>query len=109
MKAQEFVKTYQPKFSEYCPCVIDTKGEIYMCEKSHLDALIQLSGDDQILNKIPKEASPLFYLTEQLSCVVVDYENQVYYGELTWEQSEALLLMSDAQIILMKPKNIRRE
>ena len=33
MKSKEFVKNYKQPFSEYCPCVIDWNGEIYLCSK----------------------------------------------------------------------------
>lgn len=106
MNAKEFVKTYQPKFEEYCPCVIDWKGEVYECESSHLNTLIWLSGEKDILNKLPENISPLFYLTEKLGCVLVDYENQIYSRTFSEEQQSALAELEKAKLILMNPINI---
>lgn len=41
MKSKEFVKNYKQPFSEYCPCVIDWNGEIYLCSKGHLETLVE--------------------------------------------------------------------
>lgn len=107
MKSKEFVKNYKQPFSEYCPCVIDWKGEIYLCSKGHLETLVEISGDKDILSGLPKEVSPLFYLTEKLKCVVVDYENQLYAGELSQEQRYALLDLAEAKLILVRPVDIK--
>ncbi len=101
MKSKEFVKNYEQKLSEYCPCIIDWNGEVYECEESHLEELVKLSGDSEILSEIPKEVSPLFYLTEKLKCVVVDYENQLYSREFSQEQRYALLDLAEAKLILV--------
>lgn len=106
MNAKEFIKSYHPKVSEYCPCIIDWQGEVYECENSHLDELIKLSGDENILSEIPEKISPLFYLTVKLKCVVVDYENQIYNEEFSQEQRYALLDLAEAKLILMNPVDI---
>lgn len=108
MNAREFIKSYQPKFEEYCPCVIDWKGEVYECTSSHLDTLIELNGDEDILNKIPENTSPLFYLTEKLRCVLVDYENQVYCEDFSQEQRYALLDLAEAKLIMVNPMDIHK-
>lgn len=106
MKVGEFIESFEPKFREYCPCVIDREGEVVLCEKSHLDALIQMCGNPQILSEIPEETSPLFYLMCRLRCVVVDYENQIYCQELLEVQQQALTALAEANIIVMNPKSI---
>lgn len=106
MRVKEFIAGYQPKFSEYCPCVIDWQGEVYECKTSHLDELIRLGGDEDILSELPKELSPLFYLIDRLRSVAVDYENQIYSGELSAEQKEALQDLAEAGLITMSLTNI---
>ncbi len=106
MTAKEFVANYKPRFSEYCPCIIAWNGEVHMCEGSHLDKMVCLSGDDNILNEIPQNVSPLFYLTEKLHCVVVDYENQLYSEDFSQEQRYALLDLAEAKLILLNPMDI---
>lgn len=106
MKIKEFIASFQPKFSEYCPCIITWNGEIHVCETNHLDEMIHLSGDKNILSEIPQNVSPLFYLTEKLCCVVVDYENQLYSAELSQEQKEALLRLAEAKLIILNPVDI---
>ena len=68
---------------------------------------MEISGDKDILSGIPKEVSPLFYLTEKLKCVVVDYENQLYAEELSQEQRYALLDLAEAKLILVRPVDIK--
>lgn len=106
MKSKEFVKNYKQTFSEYCPCIIDWNGEVYECKDSHLEEMIRLSGDKDILSEIPKDVSPLFYLTDKLRCIVVDYENQLYSREFSQEQRYALLDLAEAKLILVNPVDI---
>ena len=106
MKVKEFIAGYHPKLSEYCPCVIGWNGDVYECRMSHLDTLVTLSGDKDILSRIPENVSPLFYLTMQQKSVIVDYENQIYSQELSKEQSEALEALKEAGLITRNITNI---
>lgn len=99
MRAGEFIEYYKPEMSEYCPIVIDYNGDIYECPEGHLHKLVELSGDAAIMNEIPKDESPLMYLTGRLRCVIVDYENQIYMEELSDDQSQALEILSAAGLI----------
>jgi len=90
MFIDEFIEQFKPEMSEYCPIVIDREGKVYETPDGHLHKLVELFGDSEILSKIPKDESPLLYLTARLGCVIVDYENQIYMGELTDAQKEAL-------------------
>ena len=67
--------------SEYCPGIIDREGRFYECPEGHLEKLKELAGD--MVSDIPKDVSPLFYLTDKLGCVIVDYDDQVRSGVLT--------------------------
>ena len=107
MTSKEFVATFHSELSEYCPCVIDWEGQVHECKDCHLDTLIQISGDDEYLNEVPENISPLFYLTAKLKCVLVDYENQIYSEDLSQEQRYALLDLSEAKLILLNPTDIK--
>ncbi|MBO5303053.1 MAG: hypothetical protein J6A92_03285 [Lachnospiraceae bacterium] len=106
MTAKEFVANFKPKYSEYCPCIITWDGEVYACEGSHLDEMVRLCGDENILNEIPQNVSPMFYLTGKLRCVVVDYENQLYSEDFSQEQRYALLDLAEAKLILLNPMDV---
>lgn len=107
MKSKEFVETYQSELSEYCPCVIDWEGQVFECPDGHLDTLIHISGDEEYLNEVPENISPLLYLTAKLKCILVDYESQIYSGDLSQEQRYALLDLSEAKLILLNPMDIK--
>lgn len=107
MTSKEFVKNYKPELSEYCPCIIDWQGEVYECKQGgHLDTLIQINGNEDILSQVPENISPLLYLTAKLKCILVDYENQIYNKDMSQEQRYALLDLSEAKLILLNPKDI---
>lgn len=99
MKIKEFIENFQPEFEEYCPCIIDEAGDVFVCEKSHLFTLIELSGEPKILEDISNDVSPLFYLMSRYRCVVVDYENQIYNGKLNEEQLHSLQLLEEKKLI----------
>jgi len=99
MKINEFIDSYKPEMSEYCPVVICSDGDIVESREGHLETLIKISGENDILGKVPADVSPLLYLAGKLGCVIVDYENQIYMGELTKEQEYALSALSDKGLI----------
>lgn len=86
--------------SQYCPLIIWPDGNVFESSAGHLQMLVALSGDDEILKSIPKNVSPLLYLTAKFKCVVVDYENQIYVGELTDRQQNALDRLSEVGLIM---------
>ena len=99
MLADQFVRYYSPQMSEYCPVVIRSDGNIFDSSLGHLQTLVSLSNDHDILSVIPKDVSPLLYLAYELKCVIVDYENQIYIDELTPAQKEALESLEKAGLI----------
>lgn len=99
MLADQFIKYYSPEMSEYCPVVIRSDGNIFDSSLGHLQTLVSLSNDHDILSVIPKDVSPLLYLAASLKCVIVDYENQIYIDELTECQIQALDALSEAGLI----------
>ncbi len=99
MLADQFVRYYSPQMTEYCPVVIRSDGNIFDSSLGHLQTLVSLSNDHDILSKIPRDVSPLLYLAYELQCVIVDYENQIYIDELTPEQQDALEALEKAGLI----------
>ncbi|MBR6389964.1 MAG: hypothetical protein IKS16_01360 [Lachnospiraceae bacterium] len=99
MLADQFVRYYSPQMTEYCPVVIRSDGNIFDSSLGHLQTLVSLSNDHDILSKIPRDVSPLLYLAYELKCVIVDYENQIYIDELTPEQQDALEALEKAGLI----------
>ena len=99
MRVDEFLIQFKPQMSEYCPVIITANGEVYETSEGHLAKLVELFGDNDILSKIPKDESPLLYLTARMGCVIVDYENQIYMEELTEAQKEAIDKLIAANLI----------
>lgn len=106
MKIEQFVAQYHPGLSHYCTAVIDRDGDIEACQVSHLKTMMEMYGDPDILSKIPEDNSPLFWLLNRLHCVLVDYENQLYSGELTGAQEQALEALATHGLICENRKNI---
>jgi len=79
--------------------IILPDGNVFESSAGHLQALISLSGNPDILSTVPKDVSPLMYLAGEMRCVVVDYENQIYMEELTSEQEAALQTLVDVKLI----------
>lgn len=109
MKKQEFIEKHRSDERGYCPCVVDTQGDVYECPKGHLEALMELGKENVLLNEIPDDISPLFYMIFQTEAVAVDYENQVYCGELTQEQRYALIDLSENGLIHINLKQIHKK
>lgn len=106
MTIEQFLIQYHPGLSQYCTAVIDRDGDIEACQVSHLKTMIEMYGDPDILSKIPEGNSPLFWLVNHLHCVLVDYENQLYSGELTGAQQQALEALAMHGLICENRKNI---
>lgn len=104
----EFIAKYKAEPKGYCPCVIDAKGVIYECPKGHLEALLELKEAKSKLEEIPNNMSPLFYMTAQTKAVVVDYENQLYSGELATEQQNTLKELKENELIQMNLIDIHK-
>ena len=77
MLADKFIKYYSPGLTEYCPVVIRADGNIFDSSIGHLQTLVSLSSDHDVLERVPRDVSPLLYLAYELKCVIVDYENQI--------------------------------
>lgn len=108
MTKQEFIEKHKMDEKGYCPCIVDRKGDVYECPKGHLNALMELGEEQQLLTELPDNISPLFYMILQTNAVAVDYENQVYSGELTQEQRYTLIELSENGLILINLMNIHK-
>lgn len=106
MNVEQFVKEYNPGMSEYCSAVVDVRGDVVPCQVNHLKTMIELYGDPDVLTKIPKDNSPLFWLINKLECVLVDYENQIFSGVLNEEQERTLKYLAAHELICENRKNI---
>lgn len=108
MRKEEFIEKHKNDPKGYCPCIIDVQGKVYECPKGHLEALMELGREKDLLLEIPDDISPLFYMIFQTGAVVVDYENQVYSEELTQEQRYSLIDLSENGLIQIDLKNIHK-
>ncbi len=107
MTKQEFIEKHKADPKGYCPCVVDVDGQIYECPKGHLDALMELGKAQNLLEEIPDDISPLFYIISQTKAVAVDYENQIYSGELTQEERYTLIELGENEMIMINLINIQ--
>ena len=103
---ENFMENYHPRVSEYCSAIIDQQGAVWECVGSHLQTMIQMSGDPDYLMKVPDGKAPLLWMTIQLHCVLVDYENQIFSEHLTPEQEQALDALEQAGLIVHERKDI---
>ena len=106
MKLEEFIAKQKDAPKEYCPCIIDVRGNVYDCPKGHLEALLALDQNQETLADIPDNMAPLFYMIAKTGAVVVDYENQVYNETLTEQQKNSLSALHQQGLISMELKNI---
>lgn len=109
MRIENFIESFHPAMREYCPVVICEDGNIFECTAGHLQMLIGLSGDSDILKKVPKDVSPLLYLANLCRCIIVDYENQIYMGKLSDKQLEAIDKLDKAGLIKKKLLKMNEE
>lgn len=105
MDIDEFVNTYNPGLSEYCPGILDKEGRMYECPNGHLEKLKELAGDS--VPDIPKDVSPLFFYTVRLGCVIVDYDNQLRSGELTEAQIRSLYVLEKAGFVRINLSDLK--
>ncbi len=106
MTIQEFMELHKDEPKGYCPCVITADGSFYECPDGHLNALFDLDEGRGLLAKIPDNMSPLFYMIQKTHAVAVDYEAQVFSGELTAEEQSALQTLYEQGFITQNPQNI---
>lgn len=109
MQIETFIREFHPGFEEYCPCILSRDGDITECKEGHLEELIRLSNTPDILRTLPADVSPLFYLTDFLGAVSVDYETQIYSGSLSQEQRRGLKELEKAGLIRWNPVDIKRK
>lgn len=105
MTASEYVAMKQEQKTTMCAAILYPDGDIKECVKSHLKTIIASLGSD-IWEQIPKEESPLFWLTSYTGVVLIDYENQLYSEQLTGEQEAALREMYQSGILMEHLKDI---
>ena len=53
MTKQEFIEKHKEDTKGYCPCVVDYEGNVYECPKGHLEALMELGREKNLLLEIP--------------------------------------------------------
>ncbi len=104
-----FISEYKPGLSEYCSTVIDENGLVYECRDGHIKTLIDMTGDREVLTEVPEGESMLFFLADKMHCVLVDYENQIFSGELTKSQRRALDKLALAGLIKMNAVDIKKK
>ena len=63
MNAEQFIREYEEKFLEYCPCIIASDGDILECADGHLKALNELFIK-VILSLIPHRKKLWFYISQ---------------------------------------------
>ncbi len=105
MTAREYIDVKKAQGTTMCSAILYPDGRIEECVKSHLKTLMLPFGND-IWDKIPKDMSPLFFMTAYTGAVLIDYENQIYSEELTDEQYKALNELYDSKVLLNAPKVI---
>ena len=108
MQLENFIRLYENKPAGYCPCIIDTQGELYECPSGHLNALFSLDKEHRTLSEVPADMSPLFYMIHKTGAVAVDYEGQIYDERLTPPQQQVLDALYRHGLILAKPQNIHK-
>ncbi len=102
MTAAEYIAEKKQKKTTMCAAILYPDGTIEECVKSHLKTLMLPYGD-KMWDEIPKDDSPLFWMTAYTGVVLIDYENQIYSEGVTKEQEVALDDMYDAEILLPNP------
>lgn len=105
MTADEYKDLKSTRKTTMCAAILYPDGDIKECVKSHLKTLL-LSFNNDIWEQIPKEESPLFWLTAYTGVVLIDYENQLYSEKLTKDQEKALAKLYDSGILLHNLKDI---
>lgn len=106
MTIQEFMRLHENEPKGYCPCVITTDGAVYECPDGHLNALFDLDEGREMLAEIPDNIAPLFYMIQKTGAVAVDYEAQVFSGELTNAEKTSLQTLYEHDYITKNPQNI---
>lgn len=105
MTVMDYIAEKKDQNTTMCAAILYPDGEIVECVKGHMTTLIESLGSD-IWDEIPKEESPLFWLTAYTGAVLIDYENQIYSENLAKEQEEALSKLYEAEVLMKHPCNI---
>lgn len=108
MTIEEFLKEDLFGMTEYCPLTIDKDGQIYNSEKGHLQTLVDICGNENVMEELPKDKSLLFCLLALTGSVLVDYENQVYAVKLTKQQERVLDILQENNYIKEHRFNIEK-
>lgn len=102
MTISDYIAIKKQQNTTMCAAVLYPDGDIEECTISHLKTLIDRLGND-IWDQIPKDESPLFWLTGLTGAVLVDYENQVYSETLSAKQEAGLKSMYASGILTEHP------
>ena len=89
MTIADYIAIKKEQNTTMCAAVLYPDGEVEECVTSHLKTLMDRLGEDA-WDQIPKDESPLFWLTGLTGAVLIDYENQVYSEALSDEQENGL-------------------
>lgn len=102
MTIADYIAIKKEQNTTMCAAILYPDGEIEECITSHLKTLIERLGEDA-WDQIPKDESPLFWLTGLTGAVLIDYENQVYSEALSDEQDAGLKKMYASGILTEHP------
>lgn len=102
MKVSDYIKHKKQQNTTLCAAILYPEGEIEECVNSHLKTMITYLGDT-IWEQIPKDESPLFWITAYTGVVMLDYENQLYSEQLTEVQRDVLRQLYDAGVLMEHP------
>lgn len=99
MTAADYIKNKKQQNTTLCAAILYPDGDIEECITSHLKTVIDHLGNE-IWDQIPKDESPLFWLTAYTGVVMLDYENQLYSEQLTKAQEDVLRQLYDAKVLM---------
>ena len=102
MTVSDYIAIKKQQHTTMCAAILYPDGEIEECASSHLKTMIDHLGNE-IWDQIPKDESPLFWLTGYTGVVLIDYENQVYSEALSEEQRDALQKMYFSEVLIKHP------
>ena len=102
MTIADYIAIKKEQNTTMCAAVLYPDGEVEECVTSHLKTLMNRLGEGT-WDQIPKDESPLFWLTGLTGAVLIDYENQVYSEALSDEQENGLKEMYACGILTEHP------
>lgn len=104
MKAIEFINLHRNDEEEECECVIRPNGEVEEPLPSHINCLIEMTGEDSkwLHAQMDKGMEPLFWMVEFTGCMSVWQTRVVAPSRPTEEQLEVLDELRDSAMLSPK-------